>query len=403
METTLLELTRKCHCYNPKEIPGYYFMVKSTYVGIIPEFAYKELLIFNDNYPKFYNTKAKPFITVPFKEPDDQTLLYRTNLPVVTFNDNKEAVEELNLDTFEGRSKVIANMFSLWRESKKFHCLAGWRDELYPIFGKDQTLLYRTNLPVVTFNDNKEAVEELNLDTFEGRSKVIANMFSLWRESKKFHCLAGWRDELYPIFGKDHKPLLVIERAGGGLLGIRHFGVHINGYVRDIDENGKSTLKMWIAKRAITKQTFPDMYDNVVAGGLPVGQTPIECAIRECMEEAYFPPEIAKKVVPVGAVSYTYYNIDGIKPETQYLYDLELSKDDIPKINDGEVQSFNLWDFDKITEVLKNQEFSPKAGLIVIEFMIRHGIITPNNEKDYLDIISSFHNDVGLPGPAYYQ
>jgi len=54
------------------------------------------------------------------------------------------------------------------------------------------------------------------------------------------------------------------------------------------------------------------------------------------------------KVVPVGAVTYTFYNFDGIKPENQYLYDLELSKDDLPKINDGEVQSFNLWDFDKV-------------------------------------------------------
>ncbi|ORX49311.1 hypothetical protein BCR36DRAFT_412829 [Piromyces finnis] len=335
METTFLDLTRKCHCYNPKEVPGYYFNVNSTFVGIIPEDAYKELLKFNDSYPEMFHTETKPFITIPFEEPEDQRLLYKT-----------------------------------------------------------------TN-PVVTFNNDSQAIKELKLDTFDGRSKIIANMFNYWREKKTFHCLAGWRDELYPIYGKDHKPLLVIERAGGGLLGIRHFGVHINGYVRDVDENGKPTIKMWIAKRALTKQTFPDTYDNVVAGGLPVNQTPIECAIRECMEEAYFPEEIAKRVVPVGAVTYTFYNIDGIKPENQYLYDLELSKDDLPKINDGEVQSFNLWDFEKITEVLKNHEFCPTAGLIVIEFMIRHGIITPNNEKDYLDIISSFHNDIGFPGPAH--
>jgi len=231
METTFLDLTRKCHCYNPKEVPGYYFNVNSTFVGIIPEYAYKELIKFNDNYPEMFHTKTKPFITIPFEEPEDQRLLYRTNNPVVTFN------------------------------------------------------------------NDKEAIEEHKLDTFDGRSKIIADMFNLWREQKLFHCLAGWRNELYPIFGKDHKPLLVIERAGGGLLGIRHFGVHINGYVRDTDENGKPIIKMWIAKRALTKQTFPDMYDNVVAGGLPVGQTPIECAIRECMEEAYFPPEIAKKVI----------------------------------------------------------------------------------------------------------
>lgn len=46
-----------------------------------------------------------------------------------------------------------------------------------------------------------------------------------------------------------------------GLFGIIQYGVHVNGYTKD--KNGE--LQMWIAKRSKTKQTFPDMYDNMVS------------------------------------------------------------------------------------------------------------------------------------------
>lgn len=338
-KATFLELVRKCHNYNPKEVPGSLFKVNSDYVGLIPNYVLPELQKFNKRYLTQYTTKTKPFSIL-----------------------DQPPTEDLDLA-----------------------CV----------------VKYKGDLPVVTFNTDHAAIIEHKLDTFEGRCLVIRRMFNLWREEKTFACLAGWRDELYPIFSKDHSVLLTVERAGAGLLGIRSFGVHINGYVKEKDASGKEVIKMWIAKRSKTKQTYPNMYDNIVAGGLPYGQNPMECAIRECMEEASIKPELASTVEARGAVSYTIHSPQGICPETQYIYDLELPKDFEPIINDGEVQGFYLWDFEKITEVLKNNEFKPNCGMVVVEFMVRHGIINPTNEKDYLDIVSGFHNDIGFPGPVY--
>ena len=46
------------------------------------------------------------------------------------------------------------------------------------------------------------------------------------------------------------------------LLGIRAYGVHINGYVTL--PNGE--IELWVAKRAANKQTFPGKLDHLVVG-----------------------------------------------------------------------------------------------------------------------------------------
>lgn len=44
--------------------------------------------------------------------------------------------------------------------------------------------------------------------------------------------IEGWRDELYPITSAfDTQPLAVVERAAAVYLGIKSYGVHLNGYV----------------------------------------------------------------------------------------------------------------------------------------------------------------------------
>ena len=44
------------------------------------------------------------------------------------------------------------------------------------------------------------------------------------------------------------------------------------------------------------------MLDNMVAGGISCGVGIYETMVKECQEEAGIPPELAKKVVPVGAI-----------------------------------------------------------------------------------------------------
>jgi hypothetical protein len=48
-------------------------------------------------------------------------------------------------------------------------------------------------------------------------------------------------------------------------------------------------------------------------------------------------------------------------------------------------------------------EFKPNCALLILDFFIRHGILTPDNEKDFDEIKRRIHRDIELPGPHREQ
>ena len=57
-------------------------------------------------------------------------------------------------------------------------------------------------------------------------------------------------------------------------------------------------------------------------------------------------------------MDYSYFNEaeDGLQPETEYIYELELPTDFVPTPEDGEVSIFYLWDLDQVCSLLSNSE-----------------------------------------------
>ena len=80
-----------------------------------------------------------------------------------------------------------------------------------------------------------------------------------------------------------------------------------------------------------------------------------------------------------------------LQPECQFVYDLELTPDIIPKPNDDEVESFHLWPVEKVQKAMAEAQFKPNCALVLLDFFVRHGILTPENEKDYVEIVSRLH------------
>lgn len=106
----------------------------------------------------------------------------------------------------------------------------------------------------ITFNKD--------INTPQKRSDVVKQLMDTWRANKTFDVLSGWRNELYPVYGDDTEPdniAFVIERASAALFGISTFGVHLNAYTR---KNGD--IFVWVARRALTKPTWPGLLDNCV-------------------------------------------------------------------------------------------------------------------------------------------
>lgn len=231
------------------------------------------------------------------------------------------------------------------------------------------------------------------------RTEALAQYLQGIQKDKIFQTLNGWRDEVYPIYGPGKRLLFSMERSASALFGIVTYGVHMTAYVNTV-----GGMKIWAPKRAANKQTYPGMMDNTVAGGLSTGESPFECLIRESMEEASLPEEIAKNSKACGTM--TYFHLRDARaggetglcqPECQYVYDLVLPEDVIPKPCDNEAIDFQLLTVQEVQSAMAAGWFKPNCALLLLEFFVRHGIVTAENEPNYLEITSRLHRRLEFP------
>ncbi|MES9859898.1 MAG: DUF4743 domain-containing protein [Candidatus Thiodiazotropha sp. LLP2] len=221
-------------------------------------------------------------------------------------------------------------------------------------------------------------------NTFESRTELFDEVTTKLVDLKVMTHRHG---ERYPVTssGRD-SAIATIDRAAAAFFGLRAYGQHLNGFIRS-----KDGLKLWIARRASDRRIFPDHLDNMVAGGLPHNMTLTENLYKECQEEASVPPTLVDRAIPVGALTYCTETKVGLKPDTLYCYDLELPKEFIPRNSDGEVAEFTLMSVDELAErVAITDEFKPNCNLVVIDFLVRHGIINPET-PGYLELVHGLH------------
>ncbi|XP_074499205.1 thiamine pyrophosphokinase 2 [Sebastes fasciatus] len=227
-----------------------------------------------------------------------------------------------------------------------------------------------------------------SLDSHRTRSEAVDAVLQSMRQEGSLVCLKGWRDEKYNVMSKfSDPPLMSMERAATSLFGVKRNGVHINGYT--VSDSGE--MSMWLARRSPTKQTYPGLLDNVAAGGLAAGVGIKHTLVKECQEEACIPAAIAEKAHPVSTVSYTYEDEDGVYPESQFVFDLELPPEFKPRVGDGEVQEFYLLPIDKVKELVATDDFKPNCAMVVLDFLIRHSFIDPDTEPCYQEFVAGLH------------
>lgn len=193
-----------------------------------------------------------------------------------------------------------------------------------------------------------------------------------------------WWNELYAVnrhFAEP--PCMLIERAAVQPFGICGYGVHINGYVRAPDG-----IRMWLGRRARDKPTAPGKLDQMVAGGQPAGIGLLDNVVKECAEEAAIPAALARRARPAGAVSYCLETTAGLRPDVLYVFDLQLPADFVPHNADGEVAEFYLWPIEQVADIVRDgTEFKFNCSLVVIDFLIRHGVLAPEH-PDYLALLA---------------
>lgn len=237
------------------------------------------------------------------------------------------------------------------------------------------------------------------------RSEKAAALAKYWRNGLTFNVLKTWRDELWPIYGRNRQILFSMERAAVSLLGAMRYGVHMLAFVRDAAV--PYGIKIWTPRRSASKSTYPGMLDNTAAGGLMTGEDPFECIIREADEEASLEETVVRGLAKsVGKITYLYISEakhtgeEGlIYPECEWVYELELPIDVVPNPKDGEAEDFRLFDVNQIMEDLAEGKYKHNCSLVVLDFFIRHGILTQANEPQLAEIQRRMQRELPFPGP----
>lgn len=216
---------------------------------------------------------------------------------------------------------------------------------------------------------------------------------TLRSEHEKGHVDAPrrWSNESFPVYSADGEHVMDMDGCGVDLFGIVNYAIHMLAYVKTRDG-----LKFWVPRRSRTKMSYPGMLDNTVGGSLTSGERPIDCIVRECAEEASFPQDyIRENIKPCGTLSYQKSRTDDGRPgcqhQVQYLYEIELDEDIVPRPFDGEVEECTLKTLDEVRDALAHGEFKLDCAMTWMAYLIRHGVVNAENEENLVEISSRLH------------
>lgn len=246
-------------------------------------------------------------------------------------------------------------------------------------------------------HENKELITNSNSKFNVGRDKIIlktdcynydylTKIFQEINEDLISKNVLNYshNGEMYRVVTNDFStPLFSINRYAASFWGIRIFGVHLNGLVR----NNSGQINMWYSQRS-KNRLAAGMLDHLVCGGQPSDITLIENLYKESYEEAGIGNNLIKNAIPVGVVSCVEQKDKFLNRFTPFIFDLFLSDDFKHISNDRSASCFSTL---SLNELLKNpqkiQDFKSACQPVIISLLIRFGYIKPD-DKYYIHLCS---------------
>ena len=186
--------------------------------------------------------------------------------------------------------------------------------------------------------------------------------------------LTGWRNERFSFWtdpaqltAPDVPYFLSVERSGYRFLGMMSHAVHINGFTPE--------GHVWCGRRALSKATDPGMLDNVTAGGLPTGERPLDCALRELEEEAGLTGLPSQALEYAGSIRTARTEPQGYHDELLQVFNLVLPMDCVPVNRDGEVSEFMCLSPTEVMASISRGEFTADAAATLAQGLaqLTHG------------------------------
>ena len=198
---------------------------------------------------------------------------------------------------------------------------------------------------------------------FEARSKRLADAARGLRDAGM---ITGWRDEALSV---GNPPLALIERAACRPLGIATEAVHLNAYV--------DAETLLVARRAAHKQIDPGLWDNLVGGMVPAGESFQHALAREAWEEAGL--QLDRVQVERGRLFHVHRPVtEGMQSEIIHTFDTSLPPGLHPHNRDGEVDAIEQRTVDDVISAIERDEFTLESALTTLESIARRSnVVTP--------------------------
>lgn len=175
--------------------------------------------------------------------------------------------------------------------------------------------------------------------------------------------LTGWRDELLdvrPVAGE--APIATIERAACRTLGITTTAVHLNAFT--------PSGELLVSRRALHKQIDPGLWDNLVGGMVPAGETEAQALAREAEEEAGL--DLAPlSLTRGGRVQVRRRVPEGFQSEIVQVFDTVLPEGIELRNRDGEVAAIERRRAEAVLDAIEGDEFTLESALAILDALLR--------------------------------
>ncbi|KAF2163219.1 hypothetical protein M409DRAFT_26265 [Zasmidium cellare ATCC 36951] len=232
-------------------------------------------------------------------------------------------------------------------------------------------------------------------DTATAINAAFQEVVDICIERDLFHVICARHSEPFAIAGARYGSPVYVERFAASLFGITTRGAHLVAY----SKTPEGEMKLWIQRRSAHLYTYPNMLDSAVAGGVKSGVSPFETIVQEADEEASlskdFVRQHAKSKGVLSHMGLTGKGFPGeqglVTPDYIYVFDIQLPPDVKPKPYDDEVDCFYCMSIDEIKKALFAGDFKPDSGAVIVDFLIRNSVITPENEKNFVEINMRLH------------
>jgi len=216
-----------------------------------------------------------------------------------------------------------------------------------------------TNVPRFMLLDYRLVLDDGDLDV-TSRSALLFDAASRLRAAG---LIWGWRNEQLDVRpAPDADPIATIERSACRALGVTTRAVHLNAFTPKGD--------LVIARRAAHKQIDPGLWDNLVGGMVPAGESEADGLAREAHEEAGIDITL-QTLVRGGRVQVARVVPEGFQSEIVQVFDAVLPANVAPHNNDGEVAEFATRATADVLVAIERGEFTLESALATLDTLLR--------------------------------